>query len=196
MAQLLQPLLLLVLLIFTLMYQPRGVTSLAYMDVNSLLEVKNSINRDYLKDIWNRQFKTLVKNVDPGILRARKRGKRAGVRVKHQVKNSRVPLPAIILTNAQSVRYKLDELHGLIQTPRIKNLSQLICITESWLTPDINMHRTELQGYEQFRNDRLPKDSNKSVGGGILFYVDKNWSTNNQVISEVLSVRFCFKLLK
>jgi len=34
-----------------------------------------------------------------------------GVRVKHQVKNSRVPLPAIILTNAQSVRYKLDELH-------------------------------------------------------------------------------------
>jgi len=48
-------------------------------------------------DIWNRQFKTLVKNVDPGILRARKRGKRAGVSVKHQVKNSRVPLPAIIL---------------------------------------------------------------------------------------------------
>jgi len=35
--------------------------SLAYMDINSLLEVKNSITRDYLKDIWNRQFKTLVK---------------------------------------------------------------------------------------------------------------------------------------
>jgi len=34
------------------------------------------------------------------------------VRVKHQVKNSRVPLPAIILTNTQPVRYKLDELHG------------------------------------------------------------------------------------
>jgi len=32
-AQLLQPLLFLVLLIFTLMYQPRGVTSLAYMDI-------------------------------------------------------------------------------------------------------------------------------------------------------------------
>jgi len=43
------------------MYQPRGVMSLAYMDINSLLEVKNSITRDYLKDIWNRQFKTLVK---------------------------------------------------------------------------------------------------------------------------------------
>jgi len=38
--------------------------------------------------------------------------------VKHKVKNSRVPLPAIILTNAQFVRYKLDELHGLIHTPR------------------------------------------------------------------------------
>jgi len=100
------------------MYQPRGVTSLAYMDVNSLLEVKNSINGDYLKDIRNRQFKTLVKNVDPGILRARKREKRAGPQVKHKVKNSRVPLPAFILTNAQFVRYKLDELHGLIHTPR------------------------------------------------------------------------------
>jgi len=43
------------------MNQPRGVMSLAYMDVNSLLEFENSINRDYLKDIWNRQFKTLVK---------------------------------------------------------------------------------------------------------------------------------------
>jgi len=109
MAQLLQPLLLLVLLTFTLVYQPRGVTSLAYMDVNSLIEVKNSINRDYLKDIWNRQFKTQVKNVNPGILRARKRGKQAGVRAKHQIKNSRVPLLAIILTNAQSVRCKLDD---------------------------------------------------------------------------------------
>jgi len=90
MAKLLQ-LLLLVLLIFTLMYQPRGVPSLAYMDVNYLLEVKNSINRDYLKDIWNRQFKTLIKNVDPGILRARKRGKQSRVRVRHQVKNSKTP---------------------------------------------------------------------------------------------------------
>jgi len=85
------------------------------MDVNSLLEVGNSINRDYLKDLWNRQFKTLVKNADPRILRARKRGKQSQVRVKHQVKNSRVPLPATILTNAQSVRFKLDELRGLIQ---------------------------------------------------------------------------------
>jgi len=90
-------------LIFTLML--KGVTSLTYMDVNSLLEVKNSINKDHLKDIWSRQFKTLVKNLDPEILRARKIGKRAGVRVKHQVKNSRVPMPAIILTNAQSVCY-------------------------------------------------------------------------------------------
>ena len=54
--------------------------------------------------------------------------------------------------------------------------------TESWLTPDISKSRTNLYGYEQFRNDRLPEDSGKTIGGGILMYIDKRWSTNNQTI--------------
>ena len=69
----------------------------------------------------------------------------------------------------------LDELHGLKQKPRIKNISQLICMTESWLTPHINKHQTEKQGYGQFYN-RLPNHSKQSVIGGILFYMYVNKS--------------------
>jgi len=66
-----------------------------------------------------------------------------------------MPLPAVVLTNAQSVRNKLDELHGLLKTKRLSDQSQLICITESWLTPEVLHSRTEIEGYEQFRMDRL-----------------------------------------
>ena len=45
---------------------------------------------------------------------------------------------------------------------------QLICITESWLNPDISTSRTELQGYEQFKNDWQPTSSGKACGEGIL----------------------------
>mgnify|MGYP001790924634 FL=1 len=181
MAQLLQPLFVLVLII-TLIYQPRGVKCLEHMDYQSLLDIKNSLNQNQLKEIWNNDYKHLVKNIDPGLLRSRKRGRRGGVRVNHSNKHGRVPLPAVVLTNARSIRNKLDELHGLLNTKRLKNQSQLICITESWLNPDISTSRTELEGYEQFRNDRQPTASGKACGGGILVYVDNKWSTNNNVI--------------
>ena len=182
MAQVLQPLFILLLLIITLICHPKGVKSLEYADYNSIVDIKNSLNQDCIKNIWNSQYKQLVKEIDPGLLRSRKRGKRAGVRVRHSTCNSKVPLPAIVLTNAQSVYRKLDELHGLLRTKRLKNLSHIVCITESWLTPDISTDRTQLDGYNQFRNDRLPADSGKATGGGILTYIDKSWSTNNQLI--------------
>ena len=176
-----QPLFILALII-TLIYQPRGVKSLEHMDYQSLLDIKNTLDGSLLKEIWNNNYKHLVKNIDPGLLRTRKRGKRAGVRVNHSIKNGKVPLPAIVLTNAQSIHNKLDELHGLLQTKRLQNKSQLICITESWLTPDISHSPTELDGYEQFRNDRIPETTGKSCSGVVLVYIDNKWSTNNEII--------------
>ena len=181
MAQILQPLFILALII-TLIQQPKGVKSLAHTDYQTLMDIKNCASKNQLKEIWNSDYKHLVKNIDPGLLRTRKRGKRAGIRVNHSTNKGKVPLPAVIITNAQSVRHKLDELHALLQTKRLINLSQLICITESWLTPEITKSRTELDGYSQYRNDRLPDKSGKSCGGGILVYIDNKWSTNNQII--------------
>ena len=143
MERLLQPLFVLVLII-TLIRQNRGVKCLKHMDYQSLLDVKNSMTQNQLKEIWSNDYKHLVKNIDPGLLRSRKRGRRGGVQVNHSNKHGRVPLPAVVLTNARSIRNKLDELHGLLNTKRLRNQSQLICITESWLSPDISTSRTEL----------------------------------------------------
>ena len=148
MAQLLQPLFILAFII-TLIYQPRGVKSLEHMDYQSLVDIKNTLNQQQLKEIWINNYKHQVKNIDPGLLRSWKRGRRGGVRVNHSNKNGKVPLPAIVLTNARSIRNKLDEMYGLLKTNRLRNQSQLVCITESWLTPDISHSRTEIAGYEQ-----------------------------------------------
>ena len=75
MAQLLQPLFILALII-TLIYQPKGVKSLAHTDFQTLMDIKNSATRSQLKDIWNNNYKHLVKNIDPGLLKSRKRGNR------------------------------------------------------------------------------------------------------------------------
>ena len=48
--------------------------------------------------------------------------------------------------------------------------------------PDISTSRSELQGYEQFKNDWQPTSSGKACGEGILVYVDKKRSINNNVI--------------
>ena len=89
---------------------------------------KNDIQEATLNEIWKKEYKQLVKNVDPKLLKSRKRGKRGDVRVNMSIKDGRVPLPG---TNARSVRTKLDELHGLLHTKKVKNLAHLICITES-----------------------------------------------------------------
>ena len=181
MAQLLQPLLVLVLT-FTLVFHPRGVKSLEFADYNSLLDIINYLNTQSLKDIWNTNYKEQVKNVDLGLLKVKKRGRRAGVRVNLSSCKGRIPLSGIVLTNANSIIHKLDELHGLLNSKRLLNLSQIVCITESWLTPNITRSQTELNGYDQFRSDRLPEDSGKTIGGGTLVYIDKKWSTNNKTI--------------
>ena len=120
----------------------------------------------------------MVKSVDPKLLKSRKRGKRGGVRVNMSIKDGRVPLPGIILTSARSVRTKLDELHGLLHTKKVKNLAHLVCITESWLTPDAPHQLTQLNSYEQFRHDRSSQDSGKQSGGGLLLYIEQKWSSN------------------
>ena len=63
MAQVLQPLFILLLLIITLICHPKGVKSLEYADYNSIVDIKNSLNQDCIKNIWNSQYKQLVKEI-------------------------------------------------------------------------------------------------------------------------------------
>ena len=98
------------------------------------------------------------------------------------IRDGRVPLPGLILTNARSIRTKLDELHILLHTKKVKNLADVVCISESWLTPDVPHQRTQLNGYEQFRYDRSLQDSGKQSEGGLSLNIDQKWLSNNKVI--------------
>lgn len=68
----------------------------------------------------------------------------------------------MMLTNIQSLKSKLDEL-TLIATS--KDLD-VICLTETWLSEDIEDDLVRISGYKIMRNDRKSRR-----GGGTAFYV-------------------------
>lgn len=69
--------------------------------------------------------------------------------------------------------YKLDELRAL--TVALK--PSFICITESWLTPDIDNNMISIDGYCIFRNDRRDDIHDNRRGGGTLIYAASNTSS-------------------
>ena len=60
---------------------------------------------------------------------------------------------------------KLDEVKNLIQNHSFDVLS----LTETWLTPNVNDDELNIFGYTFVRRDR--SDPGKSQGGGVLVYV-------------------------
>ena len=73
----------------------------------------------------------------------------------------------VLLCNAQSIFYKFDELCALVSGTK----PSIICITESWLTPDVSSDLLIIFGYILFRNDRQDDSSDTRRGGGTLVYV-------------------------
>lgn len=79
----------------------------------------------------------------------------------------------LILCNAQSLFYKLDELRALSVSLR----PLFICVTETWLTPDIVSDLISIQNYCIFRNDRRDNPSDDRRGGGTLVYAASSTSS-------------------
>ena len=86
---------------------------------------------------------------------------------------NRAMLPSLLLTNANHVLNKLDELYLLVAgtNPAL----DIISITESWLSPDIPNSLCDLPDFTIFRRDR--KDG---LGGGVMCYARDN--LNGRVI--------------
>ena len=61
----------------------------------------------------------------------------------------------------------MDELRALVQATN----PTIVCITESWLTPDIDNDIIQMNGYYSFRNDRQDNPNDTRKGGGVLVYV-------------------------
>ena len=97
--------------------------------------------------------------------------------------NKKFPKLKILNINFQSVRNKKAELHTLLDT----ECPDVVCGTESWLTPDIS--NSEIippdLGYTMFRQDRTG-----NIGGGVLILV-KNDIIASEKNSSKPTARYC-----
>lgn len=70
----------------------------------------------------------------------------------------------ILHLNSRSIINKIDECRLMVNllSPHI------LCVSESWLKPDISDIEIEINGYNSYRKDRIGR-----TGGGILVYIKK-----------------------
>lgn len=112
----------------------------------------------------------------------KKRGSRRGIRNRLRRRGSRHPLPVMTLSNVRSLNNKLDELSLLLRYDEDFRRSNLICLTETWLNDQCAV---ELPGYTTIRADRDRRLSGKSIGGGLLMFVDQRWATQYTVHERI-----------
>ncbi len=63
------------------------------------------------------------------------RGRRAGIRNRLRKRAHSPPLPSVLLANVQSLENKMDDLRARISFQRDIRDCNIICLTETWLTP-------------------------------------------------------------
>ncbi|KAL0153333.1 hypothetical protein M9458_051371 [Cirrhinus mrigala] len=70
----------------------------------------------------------------------------------------------------------MPELSALMKYDRDYRRTNLLCITETWLTEESD--DISLEGYSLIRWDRDSQKSSKTIGGGLSMFVNDRWATN------------------
>ena len=100
------------------------------------------------------------------------------------VSNNYSLFPTLMLTNANRLHNKLDELHYIADIEHL----DLICITESWLNSDIPDSFCQFDNFLVFRKDRSHR-----VGGGVIIFARD--SLHPRYISPVNTSSLDFELV-
>ncbi len=82
----------------------------------------NELNNDHLNNTRRRR---------------KHRGRRAGIRNRLRKRAHSPPLPSILLANVQSLENKMDDLRARISFQRDIRDCNILCLTETWLTPTV-----------------------------------------------------------
>ncbi len=102
-------------------------------------------------------------------------GKRAGIRYRLRNRAHSPPLPSILLANVQSLDNKMDDLRARISFQRDIRDCNIICLTETWLTPSVpDTAVTPSDNFSVLRMDRTA-EAGKTKGGGVCFFINKKW---------------------
>ena len=80
-------------------------------------------------------------------------------KVKHQ---KSYDIPLILSTNVRELTNKVDEIQQIAELNSIST----ICITETWLSPNVPDSCVSIPGYNLFRKYRI------TTGGGVCIYLD------------------------
>ena len=95
----------------------------------------------------------------------------------------------MLLTNAQSLFYKIDELRALITITK----PVFVCVTETWFTPDIDNEVVQIYDYQLFRSDRRDNPSDMRRGGGTIIYASSVISPFNVTLPSDFQKPFGFE---
>ncbi len=89
------------------------------------------------------------------------RGRSAGIRNRLRKRAHSPPLPSILLANVQSLDNKMDDLRARISFQRDIRDCNIICLTETWLTPSVpDTAVTPSDNFSVLRMDRQPRPVN------------------------------------
>ncbi len=103
------------------------------------------------------------------------RGRRAGIRNRLRKRAHSPPLPSILLANVRSLENKMDDLRARISFQRDIRDCNILCLTETWLTPTVpDTAVTPSDNFSVLRMDRTA-EAGKTKGGGVCFMINKKW---------------------
>ncbi len=101
--------------------------------------------------------------------------KRAGIRNRLRKRAHSPPLLSILLANVQSLENKMDDLRARISFQRDIRDCNILCLTETWLTPTVpDTAVTPSDNFSVLRMDRTA-EAGKTKGGGVCFFINKKW---------------------
>ena len=72
-------------------------------------------------------------------------------------------IPTVLSANVRTIASKVDEIQQIAEL----NNANAICITETWLSPNVSDPAVSIPGYNLFRKDRTNK-----TGGGVCIYLN------------------------
>ncbi len=95
--------------------------------------------------------------------RNKHRGKRAGIRNRLSERACSPPLPSIMLANVQSLENKMDDLRARISFQQDIRDCNILCLTETWLTPSVPDTAVRLSdNFSVLRMDRTAEAGKKT----------------------------------
>ena len=154
------------------------IVSCAYSSDNNFRYVPshNLIRYNMAELLSLRSSPFVVKPSDlPKEIRPRKRGRKGGFKSRNKSRGFKPFLPTVITGNVRSLANKTDELSAWIQHNNSFKTCSLICFSETWLDSDKTDECVVMDGFKLFRGDRDYKETQKTKGGGVCVYVNKNW---------------------